>query len=187
VVGPVFVTETSALAERVVVAVEVSFPLFVSIVDVVTFAVFDTDTVALPDVLTTSVKVAVAPLASEAHVQVTVPFAPADGVLQMDEGPLSGVSETNVFPAARTSLSCVFAASPGPWFVTVIEYEMLLPATAETGPVFVTSTSVMPLTVAELDAVSFPLLGSKLSLLAAIELVMVLPSGVLGLTLSTSV
>ena len=52
-------------------------------------------------------------------------------------------------------MSCVFAAGEGPLFVTLIVYEMLLPATAAPGPLFVTATSVRPATVAELDAVLF--------------------------------
>src|SRR5207244_2212237 len=67
--------------------------------------------------LTVRVKAAVAPLANEAIVQVTVPPAPGGGVVQTKTGPLVWLRETKVRWAGRGSLRETAAASLGPLFV----------------------------------------------------------------------
>src|SRR5260221_4798483 len=85
---PLFVTARAARSVTFVVAVQVLFAGFVSFVVVDTFAVFETLPEMLPAVLTTSVKTALAPLASEARLQVTVPPEPTAGFVQPNGGPL---------------------------------------------------------------------------------------------------
>src|SRR5258707_1371188 len=92
--GPVLLIDRSALVERVVVtAADVLFPMFGSVVELVTVAVL-LIMVPLADVgsvCTTSVKAAMEPEARVAIVQVTV-----DVPLQFQ--PAAGVTETNVVP-----------------------------------------------------------------------------------------
>ena len=88
---------------------------FVSVVDVLTFAVFETVPVALAVVETTSVNVAVALAANEAFVQVMVEVP-----LQLNVGPVVCWNETKVVPAGIVSVSWAFAAAPPATFATVI-------------------------------------------------------------------
>ena len=66
--------------------------------------------------LTTSVKIALAPLASEGFVSVIVPVPPTAGVVAVQS--LGCDSDTNVVPAGKVSLTDTLAASVGPAFVT---------------------------------------------------------------------
>src|SRR3954447_21022987 len=157
--GPVFVTERSVFCVTVVFAVDVSSPLFVSVVVVLTFAMFEIVPVALLAVEATSVNVAVAPAVNDAFVQVTVVVP-----LQLNVGPLFCVTETNVVPAGSVSVSTVFAAAFAPRFCTVIVQLICAPALSEAGPVFVTETSVTPVTVAEVGEVLLLVSGAALSL-----------------------
>ena len=69
---------------------------------------------------TTRVKVAVAPAATDAMLQLTVPVPPTVGVLHVNVGPVFWVKERNVVLAGTVSLSATLAASVGPGLVTVI-------------------------------------------------------------------
>ncbi len=69
---------------------------------------------------TTSVKVAVAPAARVALVQVTVPVPPIAGVVQVNVGPALWLSETKVVLVGIVSLQLTPWASDGPLFATVI-------------------------------------------------------------------
>jgi hypothetical protein len=67
---------------------------------------------------TVKVKLALAPGAMEASVQVTVPVPPGAGVVQVKAGPPSCCSETNRVPAGSGSTSCTALATEGPAFAT---------------------------------------------------------------------
>ena len=71
--------------------------------------------------LKTNVNDADAPEASVAIVQVTVPDAPAAGLVQVNAGPLFCARETKVVPGGSTSVSVTPWAMPGPLFATVTE------------------------------------------------------------------
>src|SRR5438445_719237 len=117
VVGPLFVTERSALAKTVVGAVELLLPGLLSVVVLVTFAVFESTVPFGVALLTpaTTLKAAEAPLTSVPIEQLTV--AP---VVQLKVGPLVWFSETNVVPAGSVSVHVTVWASEGPLFATVI-------------------------------------------------------------------
>src|SRR5260221_274835 len=66
---------------------------------------------------TTSVKAAEPAAASEARLQLTVPPAPAAGVVQVNVGPDVCANDTNVVPAGSASLNAVACAALGPLFV----------------------------------------------------------------------
>lgn len=75
---------------------------------------------------TTSVNVAVDPLASDAaKVHVSVPAPPAASPLQPNPVPLA---DTNVVPVGVVSVIATDGAAAGPLFVTTIVYVMLFPA-----------------------------------------------------------
>ena len=117
VAGPLFVTTRSALFETVVDAVALLFPGFGSLVVDVTVAVL---LIVVPFgvaafTFATSVKVAVAPLISDAIEHVVV--AP---VVQMNAGPVVWFSETNVVFAGSVSVNETVEASDGPLFATVM-------------------------------------------------------------------
>ena len=78
---------------------------------------------------TTSVKVALAPFASDAFVQVIVPPAPTAGVVH--EKPAGAMSDANVTPAGSVCVIFAFVAAFGPLFVIVCVY-VIVPA-GETG------------------------------------------------------
>src|SRR5947208_618943 len=119
---PLLVTARSAEVPTVVVAVEVLFEAFDSVVVEATVATF---VIVAPFgvaafTLTTSVKPALAPAARVTRVQVTVPGLPAAGVVQPKVGPLVWVRDTKVVPAGRTSVRLTLWASEGPAFATVM-------------------------------------------------------------------
>ena len=70
---------------------------------------------ALAGAVTTMVKMVEAPLFQLARVQVTE-VLPA---LVQVQPPLDGVTDTNVTPAGRVSVTVTFAASEGPLFETL--------------------------------------------------------------------
>jgi hypothetical protein len=115
--GPLFVTARSALELTIVFAVELLFAGLLSAVVLVTFAVLLSvvpfGVAALT--FTTIVKVAEAPLTSDAIEHVVV--AP---VVQRNAGPVVWFSETNVVPAGSVSLNETVEASDGPPFATVM-------------------------------------------------------------------
>jgi hypothetical protein len=119
VAGAVFVTETSAETLTVVVAVAELLPGVGSGVVLDVVAVLDSVPVAPVGTLTTSEKVALAPEAIEAMVQLTVPPAPTAGVVQLNAGPAVCVEETNVVPAGSASES-VTPVTLGPALATVM-------------------------------------------------------------------
>ena len=65
-----------------------------------------------------SVKSAVAPLAIEAIVHVTVPLAPKDGVVQANAGPLFCTMDTKVIVPGIGSLRLTVVAAAGPLLMT---------------------------------------------------------------------
>jgi hypothetical protein len=104
---------TALLALTVVVAVAELFAVLLSLGEV-TVAVLDSD-VGLPGAVTTRSKLAEAPAARAARVQVT-----GDDALQVQPVPLA---ETNVVPAGIVSETLtVVAATVAELFVTVIVY-----------------------------------------------------------------
>jgi hypothetical protein len=112
------VIERSACTLTVAVDVEELLPAFGSVVAVLTVAVL-----LMVDPLgvdgptrTTSVKFAVDPATIVAFAAVTVPVAPAAGVVAVQ--PAGAVNETNVVLGGRTSLSDTVEASLGPLLVT---------------------------------------------------------------------
>ena len=158
VAGPVLVIDRSAEAVTLVVAVAVLSVLVGSGSLALTVAVF----VMLPCVtgtVTVIVKVALAPDASVPALQVTVPEA----LVQ----PLE--AETNVTPAGRVSVTTTPVAGLGPLLLAVTVYVMVLPATAEAGPVFVIDRSAEAVTLVVAVAVLSPLVGSgSLALIVAV-------------------
>ena len=80
-------------------------------------------------ILTTTVNVAVAPLARLTALQLIRPALPTSGVVQAQ--PLGIELETKVVPAGRLSSSVTLTAAFGPLFVTVIEYVTFVPVSTE--------------------------------------------------------
>jgi hypothetical protein len=122
VAGPVLITARSLGDDTVVIAVEELFAGAGSVVAVETDAVFET---MVPSGVagatrTTSVNCALALAARAAIVHVVVPVAPTAGFVHMKEGPLVWLSDTNVVPGGRTSVSVTVWASLGPPLATVI-------------------------------------------------------------------
>lgn len=115
-----FVIERSAVGVIDVEAVLLLLAGFGSDVEAEIVAVLDTVPPAAAVSCTTSVKFAVAPLTNEPMVQVTVPAAPAAGVVQLNEGPLFCVIDANVVLGGSTSVSETVAASVGPLLATAI-------------------------------------------------------------------
>jgi hypothetical protein len=112
------VTERSATAFTVVVAVCELLAALESLVVAETVAVLLIDAAAAAVGVTTSVNTADAPLATLGFVQFTVPFAPTAGVVQVH--PAGAASETKFTPAGSASLSDALAATAGPLLVTVM-------------------------------------------------------------------
>ena len=106
----------------VVFAVEELLFVFVSAVSLETVAVFEiVKPVAVEQlVLTVIVNPADAPDERVVIVHRTVPLAPASGLVQLKPGPLVCISETNVVPAGRVSVSTTFEASAAPLFKSVM-------------------------------------------------------------------
>ena len=119
-VGPLFTTLRSALVPAVVVADEVLFAGFGSLVAEVTLAVLTTLPVGADgERRTTNEKAAVPPVASEGIVQVIVPLAPTAGVVQVKAGPLVCDDDTNVVLAGVVSVNDTVLAALGPLLVIV--------------------------------------------------------------------
>jgi hypothetical protein len=118
----VFVMLRSALGCTGVVTLAVLLPELLSGVLLETLAVFVIlEPVAVPELtFTTKLKVAVAPAARVALVQVTVPVPPAAGVVQVKVGPAVWVSDTKVVFVGMGSLSWTLCASDGPALLTVM-------------------------------------------------------------------
>lgn len=85
----------------------------------VTEAVFVIVPVAVGFTLIVMVNAALAPDASDARLQLTVPVPPTTGVVQLNAGPLVCIADTNVVPAGTGSLRDTVAAASGPLFVTM--------------------------------------------------------------------
>jgi hypothetical protein len=79
----------------------------------------------------TSVKLGFAPAATAGDVQLTVPAAPAGGVVQLN--PLGAVSDSKVVPAGKVSLSEMVDASDGPLFSRPIVYVTFSPGATGSG------------------------------------------------------
>src|SRR5688572_16910635 len=104
VAGPSFATATSALTVTSADAVELLSPVSESPVVLEMSAVLETEPVASDATLATSSNVAASLAANVARVQVTVPFVPAGGVVQLNVGPPVWLTETNVVSAGRASV-----------------------------------------------------------------------------------
>src|SRR5216117_40748 len=120
-------------ARTLVVAVAVLFRRFVSKVVELTVAVL---AIVLPSsaaglTWTARVKVAVAPMASVAVVQLTVPGEPAAGVVQLQP---AGVGiDWNVVCGGNGSFMVTLAAAFGPALLTVIVYVNVPPGVTGSG------------------------------------------------------
>ena len=115
----VIVTERSALAVTVVVAVALLLPAFESVVDDDTVAVFESTVpfcTARPT-LTTSVKTPL-PALNDVAVQLIEPLAPTAGVVH--DHPPGLDNDTKVVPTGNVSASVTLAATLGPALATVI-------------------------------------------------------------------
>jgi hypothetical protein len=127
-----FVTERSADAATVVVAVPLSFPGFPSAVAEVAVAVFVRTVPSVTDGATATVNVNTEfPTANDGFEHDTVPAAPTAGVVHDQPAPAG--KETNVVPAGSVSLHDAEDAASGPLFVTVIVYVKLFPAFTGSG------------------------------------------------------
>jgi hypothetical protein len=133
-----------------------------------------------------SVKTAL-PNARLGFVQVTLPLAPAAGVVQVQ--PAGAESETNVVPAGSVSLIVTDCASLGPAFATVIVYVTLAPAATGSGEsVIVMLTSAEPApTLVVVVAELFAVVGSVVAEVMVAVLMSVVPDPRLGSAFATSV
>ena len=151
---------SAAPGDTVAAVLELLFDGTGSVVVEVTVAVLVIVPVVPADTFTTIENVADAPAGSVAIVQVIVPVPPAAGVVHAKVGPVVWLSETNVVPDGMVSESDTLAASPGPPFATVIEYEALTAEATTLGPVLVTLTSAPAVTGADVVAELFAEVGS---------------------------
>src|SRR5438034_1034468 len=184
----VLVMARSASARTVVVAMAVLFMRFGSKVAELTVAAL---TIVLPSgaaglTWTTRVKVAVAPLASVAVVQFTVPGEPTAGVVQVQP---AGVGiDWNVVSSGSGSFMVTLAAAFGPALLTPMVYVRVPPGRTGSGEsVLVMARSASARTVVVAMAVLFMRFGSKVAELTVAVLAIVLPSGAAGLTWTTRV
>ncbi len=116
---PTFVTERSAEAATVVVAVPLSLPGLPSPVVEVAVAVLLRTVPALTEGATATVRVKTAlPTANDGLLHETMPGAPTAGV--MHDQPATAGRERNVVPIGSVSLHEAVDAASGPLFVTVI-------------------------------------------------------------------
>ena|SRR5947209_5242685 len=115
-----------------------------------TFAVFEVVVpAAVPDgTLKTNWNDALAPLASEAMVQVIVPVPPTGGAVQEKSGPLVCDSPAKVMFAGTSSVSVTFAAVDGPPLATATTYVTVVFDGVVDGPVLVTDRSAFAATTA---------------------------------------
>jgi hypothetical protein len=183
VAGPVFVTARSlVITVRKVRLLLLSG--FGSVVVVETLAVFVNGVFdAVPGGMwPVSVKVALAPAARLAIVQVTVPPEPTLGwLLQSNAGPLFCAIETNVIVPGSASVSEKLLAASGPELFTLIVYATSLSGAALAGPSFWTPMSAWGMgTVTEDELELFSPLGSNVPDDTVAMFVKVVPSGVAG-------
>jgi hypothetical protein len=116
---PMLVTERSADAATVVVAVSLSFPGFPSAVAEVAVAVFESTVPSATEGATATVNVKTAlPTANDGFEHDTSPPAPTAGVVH--DHPAEAGKETNVVPAGSVSLQEAEEAASGPLLDTVI-------------------------------------------------------------------
>src|SRR5437773_602853 len=123
----------SACARTVVVAVALLLALFASAVVAPTVAVFE---IVVPSAVsgltwTTSVNAAVAPLASDGVVHVTVPVEPTGGVVQ--DHPAGVGIDWNVVCEGNGSFMVTLVATFGPALLTVIVYVSVAPGATGSG------------------------------------------------------
>src|SRR5437773_2291247 len=170
-------------ARTLVVAVAVLFMRFGSKVAELTVAAL---TIVLPSgaaglTWTTRVKVAVAPLASVAVVQFTVPGEPTAGVVQVQP---AGVGiDWNVVSGGSGSFIVTLAAAFGPALLTPMVYVRVPPGRTGSGEsVLVTARSASARTVVVAVALLLPVLASAVVELTVAVLEIVLPSSAAGLT-----
>jgi hypothetical protein len=180
--------ETSAEVLTVVDAVEVLSVKSDSIRSEVTLAVL---LITVPEetpapTFTVRLNVAV-PGAIDAEVQVTVPVPPTEGVEHDSEGPPVWLSETNVVPAGSVSVMDTFGELLGPWFSRLRLYNMLAPALTVAGADFVIVSSAIALTVTDAEELLLAGMGSAVVEEIVAVLVMIVPSGTVGLTLNVKV
>src|SRR5438093_701212 len=135
---------------------------------------------------TTRVNVAVAPLASVAVVQLTVPVEPAAGVVQVQP---AGVGiDWKVVSGGSRSFIVTLAAAFGPALLTPIVYVRVPPGRTGSGEsLLAIARSASARTVVVAVAVLLARLGSKVVELTVAVLAIVLPSGAAGLTWTTRV
>ena len=143
VAGPVLLTDRSALAVTVVTAVALLLPLFVSAFVPNTVAVLLKVPVNPGLMVAVSVNCALTPEPRVGNEQVTLPVLPAPGSLQTADGPVFCTREKNVVPAGSGSLSIAALCASGPLLVMVMVHEIVFPAIAVAGPVFVTARSLV--------------------------------------------
>ena len=146
VAGPVLTMVRSALAVTVVTAVALLLPGFVSAFGPEMVAVLLRLPVKLGLMFAVSVNCALAPEANWPIVPIeqdTLPLLPAPGSLQTNVGPVFCTIETNVVPAGSGSLNVVGYEMSGPLFEAVIVQEIVPPAVAVAGPVFVMARSLV--------------------------------------------
>jgi hypothetical protein len=125
------VTARSACFFTFVVAVAELFPELKSIVADVTLAVL---LIIMPSpamTLTTSVKLAVAPIPNVEVVQLMAPFPPTVGVTHVH--PAGDASETNVVPDGTTSVTVTTVAASGPALATCMRYVRFPPGATGSG------------------------------------------------------
>src|SRR5438046_1320786 len=172
-------------ARTLVVAVAVLFMRFGSKVAELTVAAF---TIVLPSgaaglTWTTRVKVAVAPLASVAVVQFTVPGEPTAGVVQVQP---AGVGiDWNVVSSGSGSFMVTLAAAFGPALLTPMVYVRVPPGRTGSGEsVSVMARSASARTVVVAIALLLPVLESAVVALCVTVLVIDLLSAVVELTVA---
>src|SRR5438034_867290 len=170
-------------ARTLVVAVAVLFRGFGSKVAELTVAAL---AIVLPSsaaglTWTARVKVAVAPLASVAVVQFTVPGEPTAGVVQVQP---AGVGiDWNVVSSGSRSFMVTLAAAFGPALLTPMVYVRVPPGRTGSGEsVLVMARSASARTVVVAIALLLPVLESAVVELTVAVLAIVLPSGAAGLT-----
>src|SRR5947209_11148620 len=110
-----------------------------------------------------------APEVSAWSEQVTVPVLFGAGVTHVAAGPVFCTSELNVVPAGSVSEKEGFGSGSGPLFVTVIVQEIVPPAVAVAGPVFVSDRSLLETVVSADDSLLLGF-GSGVGVGSAFEL-----------------
>src|SRR2546429_386460 len=131
--APLLVTERSARAMTLVVAVAELFPGHGSNVSLVAVAVLLSVVPfgVLALTLTTSLNVAFAPAPKIEIVQLIAPLPPTIGVTQVHAG--GEASETNVVPDGTRSAKATAVAASGPAFETWMRYVRFVPGATGSG------------------------------------------------------